>query len=168
MAKEELFKFPMNLLMQSIGTFPIKRGEGDMAPIRLCIQQLKAGNALMIFPEGSRNDGHTMLPLQSGLGMIAKKTGALVIPVGSHGSQIVLGRGAKRMRKHHCRVVFGTPFRYGDQPAVEGLDERASFNHFLAHKIAEASALAGNPIKAFETNSSLKTAATLGSKPAES
>ncbi len=153
MAKEELFRFPLGMIIRSIGTFPVKRGEQDTGPIRFSLQVLLDGRALMLFPEGSRNDGITMLPLQPGIALLAQKSKAVVVPVGIQGSQFVLGRGAKRIGFHRCTVAFGKPFRYGDHPKLDGANDRESFCHYLAGEIAAACAAAGNPIKVSESDS---------------
>ena len=55
MAKEELFKNPIfGWIIRQFGTFPVKRGAVDRTAIRQAIRELKAGNPLGIFPEGTR------------------------------------------------------------------------------------------------------------------
>lgn len=55
MAKEELFKNPIfGYILRQFGTFPVKRGSIDRMAIRRAILELKEGNALGIFPEGTR------------------------------------------------------------------------------------------------------------------
>lgn len=43
------------LVLTSIGTFPISRGEADLSGIRTALKTLKDGGLLCIFPEGTRN-----------------------------------------------------------------------------------------------------------------
>ena len=55
MAKEELFKNPFfGWLIRQFGTFPVKRGSVDRAAVRQAIKEIKEGNPLGIFPEGTR------------------------------------------------------------------------------------------------------------------
>jgi 1-acyl-sn-glycerol-3-phosphate acyltransferase len=121
MAKEELFKGPFGALIASLGAFPVKRGEGDTESIRKSIAVLEAGEALLIFPEGTRSDAKTMLPINRGVTMLAKRTGAKVLPVGIIGTHIVLPKGSKG-KKHPMLVVYGKPFTY--QEVATGKTEK--------------------------------------------
>jgi len=111
MAKEELFKGALGALITSLGAFPVKRGEGDTESIRKSLAILEGGEALLIFPEGTRSDGKTMLPINRGVAMLAKRTGAPVLPVGIIGTHIVMPRGGGG-RKHPMKIAYGKPFAY--------------------------------------------------------
>lgn len=121
MAKEELFKGVMGKLITSLGAFPVKRGESDTESIRKAIAVLESGEALLIFPEGTRGDGKTMLPINRGVTMLAKRTNAPVLPVGIVGTHIVMPRGAKG-RKHPMLIAYGQPFTY--EQISTGANER--------------------------------------------
>ena len=55
MAKEELFKNPVFAwILRLFGTFPVKRGAIDTSAIMRAVRELKQGNILGIFPEGTR------------------------------------------------------------------------------------------------------------------
>jgi 1-acyl-sn-glycerol-3-phosphate acyltransferase len=56
------------------------------------IRVVKNGGAVLIFPEGSRSPDGTLQPAQPGIGMIAAKTGAPVVPVKILGSFKALPR----------------------------------------------------------------------------
>jgi 1-acyl-sn-glycerol-3-phosphate acyltransferase len=107
MAKEEYFKNPkMRWLVRFMGSFPVKRGEGDRQALRTGEEQLKKGNILIIFPEGTRSRTRTMAHAHAGVGMIALRTGVPVVPAAIWGSENALKK-------------FGTPITiaYG-QPIV--------------------------------------------------
>lgn len=113
MAKEELFKGPFGALISSLGAFPVKRGEGDTESIRKSLAILEGGEALLIFPEGTRSDGKTMLPINRGVAMLAKRTGAPVLPVGIIGTNIVMPKGGGG-HKHPMKIAYGKPFTYAE------------------------------------------------------
>ena len=90
MAKEEAFVGKVGWLARFLGAFPVKRGEGDRQSLRAALGQLKQGNVLVIFPEGTRSKTQTMAKGHAGLGMIALRADVPVIPVAIWGSEHAL------------------------------------------------------------------------------
>ena len=129
MAKEELFKGIFGRIIASLGAFPVHRGEGDTEAIRKSIAMLESGEALLVHPEGTRGDGVRMQAVNKGVAMLAKRTGAPVVPVGIVGSSIVMPRGRKG-RRHRITVVFGEPFTY-----AEVASDRDGFGQVLSERI---------------------------------
>jgi 1-acyl-sn-glycerol-3-phosphate acyltransferase len=137
MAKEELFKPPVfGPLIKSVNAHPLKRGAGDTSAIRLALEKLGEGHCLIMFPEGTRGDGKVLGEMQSGVAMLAKRSGARVVPVGVYGTHKVLPKGKKWPRFSRIRIVFGQPFTYADC-AVGGDDKatREAFNSRLEKEI---------------------------------
>lgn len=87
MAKEETFSGSIGWLVRFLGAFPVKRGEADRQSLRAADVQLKKGNVLIIFPEGTRSRDHAMAKGHAGLGMIALRSGVPVVPVAIWGSE---------------------------------------------------------------------------------
>ncbi len=90
MAKEEAFSGRVGWLTRFLGAFPVKRGEGDRQALRAAQEQLKKGNVLVIFPEGTRSKTRTLAKGHAGLGMIALRAGVPVVPVAIWGSENAL------------------------------------------------------------------------------
>jgi len=90
MAKEEYFKGKLRWLVRFLGSFPVKRGEADRQALRTSEEQLKKGNILVIFPEGTRSRTQTMAQARAGMGLIALRTGVPVVPVAVWGSEKLL------------------------------------------------------------------------------
>ena len=83
MAKKELFKVPLvNKLVAALGAFPIDRKGADVAAIRKTIKMIRDGKCIGIFPQGHRYKGvdPRETEVKSGLGMIAVKAQATVLP----------------------------------------------------------------------------------------
>lgn len=57
MAKRQLFTFfpPFGWLLEAVGAIPIDRGEADRRAVRRCVEALRAGYPLSVFPEGTRS-----------------------------------------------------------------------------------------------------------------
>lgn len=147
MAKEELFRpFLLGPLIRSLGAFPVRRGEGDTGAIRTAVEILRSGEALLVFPEGTRGDGRILGEVQPGIAMLAKRSGANVLPVGLCGTERVLPRGASRPRRARMTVVFGEPFRLDDL-AEEERDARRLFAGEIARRVVAASREAGLDVR---------------------
>ena len=104
MAKEETFKAKGGWLVRFLGAFPVKRGEADRQSLRTAEEQLKAGRILVIFPEGTRSKIHTLGQAHAGMGMIALRSGAPVLPVAIYGSE----HSFKKFRPR-ITIIYGEP-----------------------------------------------------------
>lgn len=137
MAQAQLFVPIFGGLIGRLGAFPVHRGEADTQAIRTALDCLANGEALLVFPEGRRGDGKVLLPANKGLSLLARKSGAWVLPVGICNTHKKLPKGAKFVRFCRVTVVFGEPFRY--QNVVDGSDGdlKKDFGNFLMERIAE-------------------------------
>lgn len=158
MAKEELFKGIFGKIIASVGAFPVHRGEGDTEAIRKSIEMLNQGEALLVHPEGTRGDGVRMLPINKGVAMLAKRTGAPVIPVAIVGSSIVMPRGKAKRKRHKIKVVFGEPFTFAEiaQSATDK-SARDLFCDVLAERIRELCVANGFPILPSDSTAEIRT-----------
>lgn len=104
MAKEEYFTSKLAWLVRLLGAFPVKRGEGDRQALRAGEEQLKKGNILVIFPEGTRSRSRKLAKAHAGMGMIALRSGVPIVPVAIWGSE-------KTFKKFHPPVTisYGEP-----------------------------------------------------------
>lgn len=144
MAKKELFFFPLGPLIKSLGAFPVSRGEGDSAAIRITLSELEKGAAILIFPEGTRGDGITLGKIQLGLAMIAKKSGAKILPVGINGTQKMLPKGRTVPKRARLIVSFGEPFTYDEIATSQNEREnRQAFVDELTNRLLAACDSAG-------------------------
>jgi 1-acyl-sn-glycerol-3-phosphate acyltransferase len=82
MAKEELFSVRiLGSLLRHWKMIPIKRDSADRSALRRAEELLKAGEAVVIFPEGGGNVEGTLQPLHSGALMLALRCKVPVVPV---------------------------------------------------------------------------------------
>jgi len=88
LAKEELFRTPvLGPLIRSLNAIPIRRGVADLSGLARAMEVLRAGRALLMFPEGTRVRDGELRPARPGLGMLAVATDARIVPVFISGSQ---------------------------------------------------------------------------------
>lgn len=112
MAKKELFNIPLfSNLISALGAFPVKRNTADISALKEAIKRVNAGNGLLVFPEGSRKEGLTDLEPQAGIGFLAAKINAFVIPVFISGTDIAMPKGAKFIKPAKVSVTFGKQIR---------------------------------------------------------
>ncbi len=116
MAKIELFKNKFAAaLITSLGAFPVERGKGDMTAINTAENAIKNGDALVMFPEGTRSKDGKLLKFKSGAVMIAGQTGADILPVGiSFSGKLkfrtkVTVRYGKLIKNEELKFTSGTP-----------------------------------------------------------
>lgn len=108
MAKAELFRIPLfSNLIRVLGAFPVKRNTADISALKEAMKRVKAGSGLLVFPEGGRKEGSTDLEPQAGIGFLAAKINAFVIPAFISGTDIALPKGAKVIKPSKVSVIFG-------------------------------------------------------------
>jgi 1-acyl-sn-glycerol-3-phosphate acyltransferase len=110
MAKEELFRVPgVRWWITKCGAFPVRRGGADRQALRTALEILERGGVLVMFPEGTRGRDRTLRDPEPGAAMLARRTGAALLPVAVIGTDVVLPRGAHRLRLGRIMVRVGPP-----------------------------------------------------------
>jgi 1-acyl-sn-glycerol-3-phosphate acyltransferase len=111
----------MAAFFTSLGHVPVERADTRAAAsvIDVGVDVLRQGNALGIFPEGTRSpDGRTH-KFRTGVARLALRSGAPVIPVGLIGTREVQPPGERRWHRAHVEVHFGEPVSFGHRAAEE-------------------------------------------------
>jgi 1-acyl-sn-glycerol-3-phosphate acyltransferase len=87
MAKVEAHRVPgLGQLMRSFGAFPVRRGESDRDAVRTMREIVSSGNALGMFPEGTRQTTGIPGVVQPGAAMVAVTEEVPLVPAAIHGS----------------------------------------------------------------------------------
>jgi glycerol-3-phosphate dehydrogenase (NAD(P)+) len=120
-AKRELFdKRWQGWLLNALGAFPIRRGESDEESMATAKEIVRRGDAVVIFPEGTRiRKPDELGKAKRGVGRLALETGAPVLPVAVTGTD--RARRGWRIRPVKVRVRLGPALRY---PSVETASPR--------------------------------------------
>ena len=88
MAKEELFRVPiLGRIIRNLNAFPIKRGKPDRGALRNASELLKKGNALGLFPEGTRSRNGELRSFQPGAALFALRSNAPIVPMALIGTK---------------------------------------------------------------------------------
>lgn len=107
---------------------PVDRGAPSPGVLKHVREVLDAGDALCVYPEGTRNEGEGLLPFLPGAFRFASSSDVAVVPVAITGTTDVLRRGDRWFRRGgHVRIAFGAPRRRepgsGSRAAAELLAE---------------------------------------------
>ncbi len=136
MAKAELFKIPvLSWLIRALGAFPVKRKEGDVGAVKKSILLLKNGNALCMFPQGTRCPyvelESTKDKIKWGVGMISEKSGADIIPV------YIKTKSNKLKLFRRTDVYYGAPLSPAEFSGFEGREKYAQASSLVFDRICE-------------------------------
>ncbi|MSQ30618.1 MAG: 1-acyl-sn-glycerol-3-phosphate acyltransferase [Dehalococcoidia bacterium] len=132
MAKRELFEIPLiGWFFHAYGAFPVRRFSADMGALRVARNILRNGEAVLMFPEGTRGirqgAATELRPARPGSAVVAQMSHAPVVPVAITGSNVALPGVFIAWifgRRPHVRVEFGEPLVIaepssgGDSPEV--------------------------------------------------
>ena len=126
-AKQELFKNPLlGWVLNCLGAFPIKRGASDEESVATSLALLERGEAVVIFPEGTRIRTGSLAPPKRGVGRLALQSGSPVVPIAVTNSEHA--RSGWRIRPVKVHIRCGPPLTF---PRVENPSP------FLAGEVTE-------------------------------
>jgi len=92
MAKQELFRSRFSsYFIRLLGAFPVHRGRLDRKALRQASRLLARGQALVMFPEGTRSKDAELQPAFYGSALIAFRNGVPILPVGIAGTEKIKG-----------------------------------------------------------------------------
>jgi 1-acyl-sn-glycerol-3-phosphate acyltransferase len=116
MAKSELYWFPLSLVLDGAGAFPVRRGQRDLEAIERAVELCRAGEIVVMFPEGTRQrkglrKKHEAKP-HTGAARIALEAGVPLVPAAVGGTDHLRRFGP-------LRVAYGTPVDVDDLRARE-------------------------------------------------
>lgn len=112
LGKREIIDMPiLGRLFRWAGIHPVDREAADLEAFRAAMRVLDAGQVLAVFPEGTRSRDGALQPVREGVGMLAVRSGAPVLPVAVVDSDLAWPRGhlLPRLRRTITMRV-GEPF----------------------------------------------------------
>jgi len=124
MAKIQAFDYPvLGFLLRGIGSFPVRRGEGDRRALVTALKVLAAGRVLGFFPEGHRSADGSLLRAKPGIAFLAERVPDVpIVPLavmGSKRSLVGLALGGS------VRLRIGPAFHVRDLSDEERRDAQA-------------------------------------------
>jgi 1-acyl-sn-glycerol-3-phosphate acyltransferase len=122
MAKSELFWFPLGTIIRAGGAFRVRRGEGDEDAIARAVELCRSGEAVVMFPEGTRRRKGVRKKHEArwrrGAARIALEAAVPLVPAGISGTNRLARLGPLRVR-------YGPPVEIDDLQSMPA-DEAAA------------------------------------------
>ena len=114
MAKVEVYEYPViGIFPRLWGVIPVRREEVDRRAIQMALGVLKAGETILVAPEGTR--GPELQRGKEGMAYLASRAGAPIVPVAIEGTPgFPALRFTSRWRQPGVHIAFGKPFHYRD------------------------------------------------------
>ncbi len=139
MARASLFRpKPIDWFLRSLSAFPVHLGVPDRRALRQARHLLDGGKLLLIFGEGTRTVDGTLGKMQAGVGLIAYRTTASVVPMFLDGALEVLPKGAKILKLAKITVSFAESVDMAPYRACKGSREiYTSIGEEVMKRIAE-------------------------------
>lgn len=110
MGKDSMWKVKwIGRLFTALGSYPVHRGAPDREAMRQTTSILEQGEAVVIFPEGTRQSGPLVQPLFEGAAYVAIRAGCPIVPVGIGGTEQAMPKGSKMLRPVRVHIVAGEP-----------------------------------------------------------
>ncbi len=132
LAKASLFKVPiLGFLLPKVGQIPVFRGgKSNEEPLRAAKEFIKAGQVVVVFPEGTLTRDPQLWPMRGKSGAIrmAAELGVPIVPAAHWGVHKVLGNYNLRFRPnpfHLVKVKIGDPIQLsiGTNPTTEQVNQ---------------------------------------------
>ena len=143
LGKAELARGPLGEFNKIMGMIPVERGTADLQVLEMVADVLRAGEAVGIFPEGTRSPTGELFRFRSGLARLAASAKVPVVPVGLVGTAEVWPKGSRpslrRPRPGQLEVHFGAA-----QPPPEATPRAR--RELTASVYAEIAALCRQPL----------------------
>lgn len=122
LARENLFRFPvLGWVLHQWQVVPVDREGGGAKGLKAILERLLDGNAIILFPEGTRSRNGKLQPARSGIGLTVIKSEAPVVPVRVFGTFEAYGRHLGFPRPRRVCVKYGKVMRFEQLRAEAGV-----------------------------------------------
>jgi len=142
LARDTLFRVPgLKQLITFLDAIPIDREGGGLAGLKETLRRLKAGELVLIFPEGTRSHDGQVAPLKPGFISVARRSRVPLIPVGLDGAYQAWPRTSPLPRLGRIAIAIGEPIgaeqvaAFSDDDLLSELSRRIQTCHAKAREL---------------------------------
>jgi 1-acyl-sn-glycerol-3-phosphate acyltransferase len=111
MAKSELYWWPLTIVLNGAGAFPVRRGQRDTQAIETAVELVREGSVVAMFPEGTRRSKGLVKRFEArprtGAARIALEGGVPLVPAAVAGTDRLRTFG-------RLQVAYGPPVDIDD------------------------------------------------------
>lgn len=112
----------MDFILEGTDAILLDPGTSDRAALRKIVAELKAGNLVVIFPEGTRCRDGRLQAFKGGAVLSAKMAGVPIIPCGVEGAYDAWPRHRRWPRRRTLHVRFSAPVDSSGAGLLERLE----------------------------------------------
>lgn len=144
LAKESLFRVPLlKQILPRVGQIPVYRGgKNNDEPLKAAKEFIRAGQVVVVFPEGTLTRDPQLWPMRGKSGAIrmAYELGVPIVPAAHWGVDKVMGNYSSKVRPnpfHTVRVKIGDPIYLSPEPKDPTAAEISAATAEVMGKVAE-------------------------------
>lgn len=141
----KLSKDPLtNFGMRIVKSISIKPNTADKEALSKIVKTVKHGDSILIFPEGTRSRTGSMIEAKKGILLMARLTGAKLVPIGLSGTEKLLpiskseNMSSEKFNRADVKINIGMPFSI---PTREGKEDKEVYEertlNFLMTQISK-------------------------------
>lgn len=118
------------MLLSTLNTIPIRRGEADVAAMKKIIEVLKQDKMVCLYPEGTRTFDGKIADIKAGFSLLSRRSKAVVVPVVIEGAYECWPRDRKLPKLGRVYIKYGKAFtpeqikELGDEGFSKAFNER--------------------------------------------
>ncbi len=133
---QEYYRVPVaRQFMDLVRCVPIDRKNPGRAFLTACLKRLKEGRVLGVFPQGTfERPGESPPEPKSGIGLLALRAGAAVIPVHISGTRYFESPFRSYFSRHEVRIRYGPPIDFSD---LSGRERDPAAPRLVSERIME-------------------------------
>lgn len=102
-----------------LGAIPMSRTRVPLGALRVALAELAAGGTVGLFPEGLRVWAWGEAEPKRGAAWLARRAGVPLVPIAISGTDLVMGRGARRISRSPVTSITCSPILPADHDAAD-------------------------------------------------
>jgi len=124
MARRTLFEVPgLGWLFRALKAFPVEREGVDRRAMRTAVALMRCGEALAVFPEGTRTSDGEVQRFRAGFTLLASQARVPIVPAAVYGAYAAWPRHRRLPRPGRVHVAYGERMA---APGAGGSERRAA------------------------------------------